>query len=270
MLKNLKIYEMVINATVPVEIKPSLYALKVNRKDKKRRKDFPEDINYRKIICVQKGIYKITCNCCGKEFVFNQDDLERRTKITIEECIKNDEKFIYYCNNCKPNSGKINCKDCKMGNHCPLYDESREYNSFLKGVGCMTIHNAKINTSKLCIDCNKKEKCEYYDETREINYFVGSVVHQYAVALWCGVHVDSHLAALSAYLASAGGVRSAVETLAVERMCVVCEQILRLYVDVVCPVGEVVVVQSARHDAYIVVAVVYGVVAEAYLVGQEV
>ena len=29
-------------------------------------------------------------------------------------------------------------------------------------------------------------------------------------------------------------------------MCVVCEQILSLYVDVVCPVGEVVVVPGAQ------------------------
>ena len=99
---------------------------------------------------------------------------------------------------------------------------------------------------------------------------VCGVVHQDAVAFGCSVDVDGHLAASSAYLARAGGVGCAVEALAVERVRVVRKQVLRLDVYVVRPVREVVVMQSARHDTDIVVSVVDSVVAEAYLVWQEV
>ena len=171
----LDIYNQIIYATVPEEIQTSLYALKVDRNNKRRRREFPSDINYRTIVCVQEGIYEITCNCCGKKEIVKQSEIDRRVKITIEDCVINNEKFIYYCEKCKPRKGKINCEDCKMSSLCPLFDPSRDYNSFIKGVGCLTIHNAKINSSKTCKECENKNDCKYYDKTREINYFAGNM-----------------------------------------------------------------------------------------------
>lgn len=168
----LDFYEKVIYAKPPKEIQPALYKNRYDNEPPKRREEFE---NSHVIICIQNSIYEVKCNLCGKkmEIEITKNWGNSASKKFINECFEKQQPYICYCDECKPKNKNLKCTECNAKDFCLLYDENREKNHFNIGIGCMTLHNNKLNTKKDCKDCT--EKCKYYDENRKDNSFAGNM-----------------------------------------------------------------------------------------------
>ena len=109
----------------------------------------------------------------------------------------------------------------------------------------------------------------FYEFLTGDNLWTGSIVDVEGVLLWCDVCLDD-----SFVLPSVNSGFALCEYCSVERVFtkirkIICQQVLGVYIDVECQVGQFLMVDAARHHSLITVNVVNGAVDEFYLVGYH-